>query len=79
MNKKRKYEPKEWSWTSKLYNASALAEKATEQAEQVEYLNARIASVHVNTGACEHWAPMMYWYVNTSDLSVPPEGKWVIY
>ena len=45
MNKKRKYEPKEWSWTSKLYNASALAEKATEQAEQVEYLNARIASV----------------------------------
>jgi len=42
MNKKRKYEPKDWSWTSKLYNASALAETATEQAEQVEHLKARL-------------------------------------
>jgi len=43
MNKKRKYEPKDWSWTSKLYNASALAETATEQAEQVGHLKTRLA------------------------------------
>lgn len=38
MNKKRKYEPNQWSWTSKLYNASSIAQKATEQAEQVELM-----------------------------------------
>jgi hypothetical protein len=44
MNKKRKYVPSEWSWTSKLYNASSLAKTATEQSEQVEMLTEKLAT-----------------------------------
>jgi len=43
MNKKRKYVPAEWSWTSKLYNATSLAKTATEQSEQVEMLTEQLA------------------------------------
>tara|TARA_B110000977_G_C11040907_1_gene478834 strand:+ start:726 stop:1409 length:684 start_codon:yes stop_codon:yes gene_type:complete len=37
-NKKRKCPANQWTWTSKLYNASALAEEATEQANTIETL-----------------------------------------
>tara|TARA_B110001452_G_scaffold13183_1_gene10904 strand:- start:3834 stop:4496 length:663 start_codon:yes stop_codon:yes gene_type:complete len=37
-SKKRKYPANQWTWTSKLYNASALAEEATEQATTIETL-----------------------------------------
>jgi len=37
-NKKRKSSPDQWSWTSQLYNATSLAEKATEQSETIEQL-----------------------------------------
>ena len=45
MNKKRKSSPTDWSWTSKLYNASSLAETVLEQSEEVENLTARLAVV----------------------------------
>jgi len=38
INKKRKSSPNQWSWTSKLYNATSLAEEATEQSETIEQL-----------------------------------------
>ena len=37
-NKKRKCPANQWTWTSKLYNASSLAEEATEQANTIETL-----------------------------------------
>jgi chromosome segregation ATPase len=37
-NKKRKSSPNQWSWTSKLYNATSLAEEATEQSNTIEQL-----------------------------------------
>jgi len=36
--KKRKSTPNEWSWTSQLYNASSLANEATEQSNTIEKL-----------------------------------------
>lgn len=36
--KKRKSSPNQWSWTSQLYNASSLANEATEQLETIEQL-----------------------------------------
>lgn len=41
-NKKRKYVPSEWSWTSKLYNASSLAKTATDCSAQIEVLNEQL-------------------------------------
>ena len=43
-NKKRKYVPSEWSWTSKVFNASILAKEATEQAQQVDILTEELKS-----------------------------------
>jgi chromosome segregation ATPase len=47
MNKKRKTSPTEWSWASKLFNASSLAESVTEHSELVENLSARLHRVQV--------------------------------
>ena len=44
MNKKRKHTPSEWSWTSKVFNASVLAKEATEQAQQVDILTEELKS-----------------------------------
>ena len=41
-NKKRKDSPNNWSWTSKLYNASLLAEQSTEQSNTIETLQAEL-------------------------------------
>jgi chromosome segregation ATPase len=57
MNKKRKCAPSEWSWTSKLYNASSLAKTATEQSEHVEILEQRLVraneDIRSKTEECE--------------------------
>ena len=37
-NKKRKSSPNQWYWGSQLYNASSLANEATEQSETIEQL-----------------------------------------
>jgi len=47
INKKRKSSPAEWSWASKLYNASSLAESATEQSELAESLSTRLNQVQM--------------------------------
>jgi chromosome segregation ATPase len=47
MNKKRKSTPTEWSWASKLYNASSLAESATEQSELAESLSTHLNQVQM--------------------------------
>jgi len=41
-NKKRKLDPSQWSWTSKVYNASALAYEASEQSKQIEMLSLKL-------------------------------------
>jgi len=40
--KKRRRDPSQWSWTSKLYNASALADESAEQSKQLLMLSAQL-------------------------------------
>lgn len=57
--KKRRRDPSQWSWTSKLYNASALAAESAEQSKQLLMLSAQLhASIQKNeekVQECVEW------------------------
>ena len=69
MNKKRKYEPNQWSWTSQLYNASSIAQKATEQAAQVELMGNVIKKARKTALENQEYCKLLETSINTWESS----------